>query len=287
MKGIKYEGKLLYDFGISMILVSMILSGIIIAFTDRELIAENIIMLVCTAVFIIIASLQLTTLAIVLASLETVAYIGYKVYGIIANGDEFKFFGVLWVLIPALGVCGALMCANAQQKILLDNELLSRQVDELVMINPLTGLYNLRSMFMDMQTQVSFAERNNKPISLMVIKLRYNEELKRILRKNQYEQVIVKMSKYVSDTVRLEDRVYCIDDEGSLAIILTTDSIGCKSVIGRLHRKIDNPEAFADVASKPIRAEIKIGYLEYKKDEFKRDARLFLQRVEEETDYDI
>ena len=287
MSNKKYEGKLLHDFGVAMIMISVVVSGIILVFSESDYRVENLIMLLCTIVCIIIGNIQYVTLSIILAAIQAVAFIGLKVFKIMTAGDSFVALSFLWVLVPAIGVCGSILCVNAQKRILLDNELLHRQVDELVMIDPLTGFYNLRSMFMDMQTQVSFAERNNKPISLMVIKLRYNEQLKRALRKNQYEQVLIKMAKYVADTVRLEDRVYCIDDEGSLAIILTTDNIGCKSVVGRLRRKIDSPEAFADIASKPIRAEVKIGYLQYKKEEYQRDARLFLSKVEEEAAYDI
>ena len=183
-------------------------------------------------------------------------------------------------------VVGSVLYVNGQKKLQTENALLKRQVEELIMIDPLTNLYNLRSMFMDIQTQVSFAERNNQHISLMVIKLKYHEQLKKVLNQNQYEQVLVKVSKYVVDTVRLEDRVYAIDDIGSLAIILTTDALGCKSVVMRLRNKLDNTEAFMDIASQPIRVEVKIGYLEYNKEEFQRDARLFLSKVEEEASFD-
>ena len=88
------------------------------------------------------------------------------------------------------------------------------------------------------------------------------------------------------DTIRLEDRVYAIDDMGSFAIILTTDVVGCRSVVNRLRNKLDNEEAFTGISSKPIRVEVKIGYLEYDKEEYQRDARLFLTKVEEEADFD-
>ncbi len=155
------------------------------------------------------------------------------------------------------------------------------------MIDPLTGFYNLRSMFMDIQTQISYAERNNNMISLMILKPRYQKELKSVLKKLQYEEVLTRLAKYVYDTVRLEDRVYSIDGEGSLGVVLTCDKKGAQVVEARLRNKISEPLAFAGIATSPIRVEVKIGCLEYKKEEYQRDARLFKKKVEEEVEYDI
>jgi diguanylate cyclase (GGDEF)-like protein len=169
----------------------------------------------------------------------------------------------------------------------LENQVLKQQVEELIMIDPLTGFYNLRSMFMDIQTQISYAERNGKAISLMIIKLRYLKELKSVLKKAQYDEVRVRLAKIVVDTVRLEDRVYVIDEEGSLGVLLTCDRNGAKLVEGRLRKKLDDPAAFDGIAQTSIRVEVKIGSLQYKKEEFERDAILFKERVEEEVEYDL
>ena len=88
------------------------------------------------------------------------------------------------------------------------------------------------------------------------------------------------------DTVRLEDRVYSLDNDGTLGILLTCNRNGARLVEKRLREKIDNPEAFTDIAEKPLRMEIQLGCLEYKQ-EYNRDAILFKSRVEEEVAYDL
>ena len=140
---------------------------------------------------------------------------------------------------------------------------------------------------MDMQTQISYAERNGKAISLMIVKLRYPKEMKAVLKKNQYNKVVKGLSKLICDTVRLEDKVYSIDQEGKFAILLTCDKMGCRLVEGRLRGKIDRPEWLAGISDKPIRGEVKIGYIEYSKDTFNRDAAGFLAAVEEEVEFDV
>ena len=154
------------------------------------------------------------------------------------------------------------------------------------MIDPLTGFYNLRSMYMDIQTQISYSERNNTSISLMIIRPRYRKELKDVLKKSQYESVIVKLSKLVYDTVRLEDKVYALDNEGTVGVLLTCDRAGGKLVEKRIRKKIEETKEFENIAEKPIRMEIQLGYLEYKK-EYNRDAIMFKSLVEEEVAYDL
>ncbi|MCR5107064.1 MAG: diguanylate cyclase [Lachnospiraceae bacterium] len=283
----KYAGKMLHDIGISIMLMALFLAALVMGLCGKELFVENIIITAAVFIIALVASLHFVTLAIVLAALATVIYNGIKIFQIANQGKEAVPITFLWIVIPALTVIGCTLYANGHNKMLIENALLKRQVDELVMIDPLTNLYNLRSMFMDMQTQVSFAERNNQPISLMVIKLRYQDELKKVLKKSQYDQVLVKVSKIVVNTVRLEDRVYAIDDKGTLAIILTTDRKGCSSVYNRLENNMGKSENFADIASSPIRVEVQIGYLQYNKEEYQRDARLFLSKVQEEASYDI
>ena len=286
MKSGRYEGKVLHDIGISIIFVMLFICALITAKAGEDLFTENLVMTIAVFIVAMLALFQFVTLSIVLVSVTTVTYLGIKIFLKASQGTDIDPVSFLWIVIPGLTVLGGVLYVRGQGKLITQNSLLKRQVEELVMVDPLTNLYNLRSMFMDMQTQVSFAERNNQHISLMVIKLKYYDQLRQVLKQEEYEQVLIKVSHYVVDTVRLEDRVYAIDDMGSFAIILTTDAVGCRSVVMRLRNKLDNEEAFTDISSKPIRVEVKIGYLEYDKEEYQRDARLFLTKVEEEADFD-
>ncbi len=99
--------------------------------------------------------------------------------------------------------------------------------------------------------------------------------------------MIKQLSLLLVDTVRLEDRVYSIDENGGFAVILTCDKEGTKIVEGRLRSKLDDPKWFDGVSDKKIRTEIKLGYLQYDKTKYNRNANLFKDDVEEEVNYDI
>lgn len=280
------SSKNMQDIGICVLLLALLATTFVFAACSDTYI-ESLVMVLGIFISVMFACFKLTGVAIVIAGLLTVAMAAYKIYLIVITGTPVAPISFLWLIIPAAAVFGSIFFVNGLKKIQIENQVLKDQVEELVMIDPLTGFYNLRSMFMDIQTQISYAERNGKAISLMIIKLRYIKELKSVLKKSQFEDVMIRLSKVAFDTVRLEDRVYSIDSDGTLGIILTCDRTGSKSVEARLRKKLDNPEVFEGVAASPIRVEVKIGCLQYKKDEFQRDAMLFKERVEEEVEYDI
>ena len=155
------------------------------------------------------------------------------------------------------------------------------------MVNPLTKLYNLRSLYHDLYIQVSYAERNKLPLSLMVIVLKYESELKSILSRQNYERVIQRLAQIVSDTVRVEDKTYSTDHKGSLAIIMTCDKEGSEIAMGRLRSRISERDAFSDIADHAIKIEVKMASMEYSKEEFGDDMMQFKQRVENELQYDV
>lgn len=286
MKRRDVSGKTLQDIGIVVMLAALLIISIVCAISGEELLNENIIMTVITFVAVILAAFRVTSFSVIVASIQTMSYMGYKAYSMFVLNNEINYASYFFIVVPGLAVAGMLLFVKGVNRLQRDNNILSNQVEELIMINPLTGLYNLRSMYMDIQTQISYAERTNKNICLMILRPRYKKELKEVLNKSQFEEAVVKLSKYVYDTVRLEDRVYSLDNDGTLGVLLTCNRNGAKLVEKRLREKIDNPEAFTDIAERPLRMEIQLGCLEYKQD-YNRDAILFKSRVEEEVAYDL
>ncbi|MDY5639624.1 MAG: diguanylate cyclase [Lachnospiraceae bacterium] len=280
------SGKTLEDIGISVLLIALFSATIVDSLGGEFLFTENLVMTIVTFVAVLLAAIRVTNIPAIIAGIATVSYIAYKLYQMFAQGGTIEGLSYLWIAIPGLAVLGMALFSKGIQRLQRDNNVLSKQVEDLIMIDPLTGFYNLRSMYMDIQTQISYAERNNTYISLMIIRPRYRKELKDVLKKEQYEKVIVTFSKIVYETVRLEDRVYSLDSDGTVGVLLTCDRQGAKLVEKRIRTKIDNTNAFDNIAQKPIRMEIQLGFLEYKK-EYNRDAIKFKSLVEEEVAYDI
>lgn len=274
--------------GITMFFLGFLLAVPVMHYSGEDCFTENLFMTIATIIAAGLAVFGNFLISVIVAAVATISFAGFKIYALMTGVGDFKYVSFLWILVPALCTFGMYLYSKIYRTLDLDNAVLKQQIEELVMVDRVTGLYNLRSMFMDIQTQISYAERNNTSVSLMIIRLRYPAEMRKVLKREQYEKLLNRMAGLIMDTVRLEDRVYSIDNMGGFGIVLTCNVEGTKLVEERIREKFSDSKNFAKISDKhKIRAEIKLGYLEYSKEKYNRDANSFKNDVEEEVEYDI
>lgn len=283
----KSYGYLFQDLGLVLLLACLFTGAMTVSYTPKPLLFEAVLMLLFIFLAILLTGFKLFGLSIVLSGLEVLIYTAYRLYLFLAYETEIPLISFVLIFLPILSVAAMYLFVSGNRKLELENDILREQVEELVMVNPLTKLYNLRSLYHDLYIQVSYAERNKLPLSLMVIVLKYESELKSILSRQNYERVIQRLAQIVSDTVRVEDKTYSTDHKGSLAIIMTCDKEGSEIAMGRLRSRISERDAFSDIADHAIKIEVKMASMEYSKEEFGDDMMQFKQRVENELQYDV
>lgn len=283
----KSYGYLFQDIGLVLLLASLFTGAMTVSYTPKALLFEAVIMLLATFVALLFAGFKLFNLSIILAGLEVTIYTAYRLYLFLSYDTEIPAQSFVWIFLPIISVAVMYLFVSGNRRLELENDVLREQVEELVMVNPLTKLYNLRSLYYDLFIQVSYAERNKLPLSLMVIVLKYEAELANILSRQNYEKMIQRLAEIVSDTVRVEDKTYSTDNKGSLAIIMTCDKEGSNIAINRLRSRISEPDAFSGIAENAIKIEVKIASMEYNKEEFGDNMMSFKQRVENELQYDV
>jgi GGDEF domain-containing protein len=283
----KSYGYLFQDIGLVLLLASLFIGAMTVSYTPKALLFEAVIMLLATFVALLFAGFKLFHLSIVLAGLEVTIYTAYRLYLFLSYDTEIPAQSFVWIFLPIVSVAVMYLFVSGNRRLELENDILREQVEELVMVNPLTKLYNLRSLYYDLHIQISYAERNKLPLSLMVIVLKYEAELASILSRQNYEKMIQRLAQIVSDTVRVEDKTYSTNNKGSLAIIMTCDKEGSKIAISRLRSRISEPDAFSGIAENAIKIEVKIASMEYSREEFGDNMMSFKQRVENELQYDV
>jgi GGDEF domain-containing protein len=253
------------------IFCAFIIASVVMANCSQDLAKENLTMTAVTFTVAILAAFRVTNAAMILAAIQTVIYIGLKIASMASGSLEDKI-SIGWIVVPGFLVIGYHFVNRAKKESDISREVMNDQINELIVIDPITGLYNLRSMYMDIQTQISYAERNNKQISLMIIKPKYVDEMKTVLKPKEFNEVIVRLSKVVCDTVRLEDRVYAIDSEGSFGVILTCDLDGARLVEDRLYNKFADKSLYAGIVTgNDIRVDMQLGCVQYD-EKLNRDA---------------
>jgi GGDEF domain-containing protein len=280
-------GYLLQDIGLVLFLFCTGAMAFTVGYAGKGLLVEFIIMLMVTFLAILLAGFKRNSLAIVAAGFSVLGYSAYKLYLAFAYSEEIDLLCYIWIVFPILSVGAMITFVYGNLQTELENDILKEQVEELVMVNSLTGLYNLRSLYNDLKKQIAYAKRNNMAISLMIVKLRYEQELRSILSRSHYETMLQKMAELVVDTVRVEDRTYSLDHHGTIGIILTCDVTGGESAKNRIKARLEAADAFDGITDSAIQIKVKIAYLEFDAQTYGNDIMAFKQKVESELQYDV
>ena len=280
-------GYLLQDIGLFLLLLCMGGTALAASYADKALRTESTVMLMGCLLALLLAGFKLSALSVVLAAFEVLVYTAYKLFFFFANSTAIEPLCYVWLLLPLLSVGAMQLFIYGNHQTELENDILKEQVEELVMVDALTGLYNLRSLYNDLPRQIAYAERNHMTVSLLIVKLRYGQELQKVLSRRNFEAMLQKMAQIVAQAVRLEDRVYSLDEDGSLGVILTCNQENSQFVSNRIRSILEKKETFEGITDKSIRVEVKIACLEYNREQYGSNMILFKQKVENELQYDV
>lgn len=280
-------GYLLQDIGLTLLLFCVGAMAVTVGNAGADLFIEFVMMLLVSFLAILLAGFKLNSLSLVASGFAVLGYTAYKLYFSYAYGTDIASLCFVWIVFPIVSVGAMQLFVYGNRQTELENDVLKEQVEELVMVNSLTGLYNLRSLYNDLQKQAAYAERNHMMISLMIIQLRYEAELRKILSRSHYEALLQKMAQVAVDTFRVEDRIYSLDNHGTIGVILTCDAEGSEFAKKRIKAKIEEKNTFTGITDDAIRIDVRVAYMQYKKETYGSDMVAFKQKVENELQYDV
>ncbi len=131
-----------------------------------------------------------------------------------------------------------------------------------------------------------YCVRNHLPISLMIIQMRYESELRGMLSHSRYIQLRKRLAELVMDSVRVEDKVYCIDEHGTMAILLTSNEANSAYVRSRIIAAVTKEDAFDGILERGTHMDLRFACKEYD-EHFGKDMMAFKKAVESELAYDV
>ena len=210
----------------------------------------------------------------------------YKLYSFYAVGETVYLTDYFVTVLPLLGSGAAALFSRSMRHVNAENKLLRRQVDEQVLVDDVTELYNLRAMYRDAQMMTGYCVRNHLPISLMIIQMRYESELHGMLSHSRYIQLRKRLAELVMDSVRVEDKVYCIDEHGTMAILLTSNEANSAYVRSRIIAAVTKEDAFDGILERGTHMDLRFACKEYD-EHFGKDMMAFKKAVESELAYDV
>lgn len=274
------------DLGILAFLMCLFAVVVVVAFSSEELLVQQLVMFAFTCAAVLLAAYNFRYLAMAAVGAQELIYTVYVIFQHRSNGVTIVWNNYVWLFLPMLTVGAMLMYQSRNYKILLNNEAIYNQMKDMILIDSLTGLYNLRALYIDLERQMAYAKRNNLKITLMCIELRYSQELQQILNEDKFEKMLQGLSQCIEDAVRVEDRVYATSEAGGFAVMLTCDRQGAEVVRGRIQNSVEKSKLFDQIVGQALRIDLRIAMLEYDSASIANSLE-FVQKTMNELQYDV
>lgn len=280
----EYSQRSKVDFYMNLLIAYFLILTIIITLVDFKSSFENYIMLTILMIVGLISYYFNVTLALIITLVINFIYGTYSLYENIFLERTSNYVMYLWfILIPLTSLIVSLVSKNI---LLLQEKLknIEEENEDLIMIDPLTGDRNMKSFNNEVPIYLSMNKRYDIPVTIMIIRIKYGERLKKIVGKDQYNKILITLSDILNDSLRVEDRKYILNDDTFIYILLS-DKVGTKVVEKRLKEKIKNKNFNINKFNKGIDLEVQIGFYTY---DGKLDKPLeLLKAAERELEYDV
>lgn len=242
--------------------------------------------MLCITFFIgIITYLGGVVVGLIASSIVIFVYASYIFYINLIRGIEIEFLSYVWMIaIPiisfTIGKLGNSISTLQQSNITLRNN-----YKNLVTIDKKTGLGNIRLFYMNLEKEMSKTRRHKSYLTLMLIKLPYYKEIKKILGESKTSKLIKDLSNIIIASTRSEDERYTIEDDTLAIIMANTNFDGAKIVSNRIKEGLADFKLRLKEENDYIDIDLKIAIVEYK-DDFKTSLE-FKMATEEELQYDV
>ena len=283
----KRRDTIVQSVGLAVFLFGMIAAALTIGLSESGRRPVYLVMLFVSCAGIWLAAYRFRYIAIIIGGLQMLVYTVYQLYGAFANGKSILPMDYAWLALPVILVAAMIMFMTNMHKVEKLTEILEDKIQSMEVIEPVTGLNNLRSMYVDLERQMAYARRNHLELTLILLELRYYQELKSILSAEQFADLKRRMARLAEEALRLEDRVYAIDSRGSLGVVCTgCGRDGAMIVRDRVISVLSQKESFEEILDRALRVDIRAGFCLYDSEEIK-NAIEFKQRAENELQYDV
>ena len=277
---------LLQDLGILLFIISVAAAALITALGGRDMLYQNVAMMLAVLLSSVLLVMRAKVAGAVTAGLTILVFAAYKLYMRFSYAAAIEWTAFLWPFIVLGALGGMTLFISLFSVIEGVNGVLNKRLDELTVMDPLTGLENMRSMVMSLKRYMALSRRNGTEMGLMMVRLRYADEIKKVLTRAQFGDLRHNIAITVQNALRLEDRVFSIDENGSLGIIYFSKEAGVTVVKSRVLSAVANKNMLPDLNEQALTVELSAVYKQYDTS-YGDDAMRYISDLEKEFAYEV
>jgi two-component system cell cycle response regulator len=151
------------------------------------------------------------------------------------------------------------------------------KLQKLAVTDGLTKLYNSRSFYSQLETEVDRFNRYKHPLALLLLDLDHFKEYNDNYGHLEGDKVLVRFSQIIKSCLRTNDTAYRYGGEEFTVILPETGVEEAGTVAQRIRAALE-VERFAPLDGKPVKITISIGVTEY---QVKEELSTFIQRADQ------
>jgi diguanylate cyclase (GGDEF)-like protein len=151
------------------------------------------------------------------------------------------------------------------------------KLQKLAVTDGLTKLYNSRSFYSQLETEVDRFNRYKHPLALLLLDLDHFKEYNDNYGHLEGDKVLVRFSQIIKSCLRANDTAYRYGGEEFTVILPETGAEEAGTVAQRIRAALES-ERFVPLDGKPVKITISIGVTEY---QAKEELSTFIQRADQ------
>jgi GGDEF domain-containing protein len=246
----------------------------------------NVFLVFIVMLGIIISYFTNITAAMIYSIIFIFLFASVHIFYNFTRGIPIKGEVYFWMLTVPIFAIGFAFFGNLIRNIQKQNEDLLQENAEYVMFDKKTGLMNSRTFFQELQVFMKINQRYNIDLYLMLVKIRYENAVIRILGESKYTKMVNEISLAIKSILREEDKKYILRDLNMFGIILLSREGGGKVVKERLKEKIENIDFKDDAIINKVDLEVQTGVAAYDAELIKNPYE-FYKMAERDLEYDV
>lgn len=208
----KRKHSLLSDLSFQAIILLMFIAILYLSFDHANLVENGIILCMVMILLIVTYFTSLRT-GLIMNVLFTFLLIAYAALRAVEQGNRITGNIYFWMFWPTGMIIGVACFMKEHRQLDKENKIMQENLGKFATIDEQTQLNNLLGFERDAAIYMNISRRYELELVLVLWKLTYQENLKRLLGKEAMKKAVEKISDSIKESLRREDLVYFVDND--------------------------------------------------------------------------
>ncbi|AIQ49908.1 diguanylate cyclase [Paenibacillus sp. FSL R7-0273] len=274
------------DLGFLGFLVLMFICVVFIAGSGSGYL-QNIIILNIAFLLALVTYFTTVTAGLTLNLAFIFSYGLFVVYQTVSRGETIGVNTYFWLIMVPLITVTMWIFTSSSRELQAENERLKKTTANLATVDENTDLRNSIAFQKDASLFTGISTRYGIPLTLLVVKVKYWSEIRRLIPEEQLSEAIYDVSQLSQSSIRTNDALYLLDkDDATWGLLLFTDRDGAKIVIERIKLKLQQLNENEFSSKYKVSLGLKIGAVQYEAAAIENPLD-FIVQAKKQLEYDV